>query len=447
MKNRIISNYNGEEHKKYKSLWKHAYKTAAKDLKLDFDAISHEDEWKVIEEELPSPYKSQSGPSLSSKTSSNSNSNRNTSSLEYQKKLISADYIKLKEIHSKIKNKWILSSGTNVEDTIYNVSKTFNYAHPAHSMILNPNDPSWFNHFGSEDLVEIKEHVDHSLNNDLPKELKDILLLLNQKTTFRAIYDAMNAVPADPVNDKEKYWLKNSIINYVMLFVSGPTIVPFKSEEDLLDDVYGFIKTSKQLSNTNTEKKTESTASSEEINKDRLIGSISKINRKIAANHADLVFKYLTHELGCVEIGLYNKGPTGTKELQEFEIKTPLMLKSFILHLVKDYKAMPNNFKVISFVISGMYITAQVMTCNKGSVALVGTSQRYHMPESSAEVPKLLPPVLKLVYNCAMVIESTTSHLKAISSSVSLGEGSKVYFPPCFVAGDNKRTHAAAFSD
>ncbi|CAO3699549.1 unnamed protein product [Rhizopus stolonifer] len=123
------------------------------------------------------------------------------------------------------------------------------------------------------------------------------------------------------------------------------------------------------------------------------------------------------------------------------------MLKSFILHLVKDYKTIPNNFKVISFVISGMYISAQVMTCNKGSVALVGTSQRYHMPESLTEVPKLLPPVLKLVYNCAMVIKSTTSHLKAISSSVSLDEGSEVYFPPYFVAGDNKRTHTAAFSD
>ncbi|RCH95600.1 hypothetical protein CU097_014572, partial [Rhizopus azygosporus] len=114
MKNRIISNYNGEEHKKYKSLWKHAYRTTAKNLKLNFDTISHEDEWEVIEKELPSPYKSQSGPSLSSKTSSNSN--HNTSSLD-----------------------------------------------PAHSMILNPNDPSWFNHFSSEDLVEIKEHVDHSL--------------------------------------------------------------------------------------------------------------------------------------------------------------------------------------------------------------------------------------------------------------------------------------------
>ncbi|PHZ12685.1 uncharacterized protein RHIMIDRAFT_282953 [Rhizopus microsporus ATCC 52813] len=64
----------------------------------------------------------------------------------------------------------------------------------------------------------------------------------------------MDAVPADPVNNKEKYWLKNSIINYVMLFINGPTIVPLKSEEDLLDDVYSFIKTSKQLSNTNTEK-------------------------------------------------------------------------------------------------------------------------------------------------------------------------------------------------
>ncbi|PHZ08951.1 uncharacterized protein RHIMIDRAFT_267209 [Rhizopus microsporus ATCC 52813] len=85
-----------------------------------------------------------------------------------------------------------------------------------------------------------------------------------------------------------------------------------------------------------------------------------------------------------------------------------------------------------------MYISAQVMTYNKGSVALIGTSQRYYTPESPTEVPKLLPPVLKL---------AITSHLKTISFSVSLDEGSEVYFPPCFVASDNKRTYAAAFSD
>lgn len=51
-------------------------------------------------------------------------------------------------------------------------------------MILNPNDPTWLDHFSSEDFAEIKEHVDYSVNNDLPKELKDILLLLNQRVNF-----------------------------------------------------------------------------------------------------------------------------------------------------------------------------------------------------------------------------------------------------------------------
>jgi hypothetical protein len=68
------------------------------------------------------------------------------------------------------------------------------------------------------------------------------------------IYDTINAVPADPIDNKESYWLKNSIISYAMPFINGPTMLPFKSEEGLLDDVYGFLKTSRQLSDTNTEK-------------------------------------------------------------------------------------------------------------------------------------------------------------------------------------------------
>ncbi|KAG2236661.1 hypothetical protein INT48_000658, partial [Thamnidium elegans] len=188
-----------------------------------------------------------------------------------------------------------------------------------------------------------------SLDNDLPKELKEMLLLLNQKTTVRTVYGTMDAVPADPIDNKEKYWLKYSIFNYVMLFINGPALPPLKSDEDLLEGVYGFIKTS--------------------------------------------------------------------------------------------------NFKVAAFVINRMYISAQVMTCNKGSVALIGTLERYHMPESPVEIPKLLPPVLKLAYNCAVVIKSTTSHLKAISSSVAIDKCPDEYFPPFFVRGSNKRTHTAAFSD
>lgn len=45
MKDTIISNYNGEDHKKYKSLWKHAYRTIAKNLVLSVGTINREDDW------------------------------------------------------------------------------------------------------------------------------------------------------------------------------------------------------------------------------------------------------------------------------------------------------------------------------------------------------------------------------------------------------------------
>lgn len=64
----------------------------------------------------------------------------------------------------------------------------------------------------------------------------------------------MDSVPAYPIDDKEKYWLKNSVIDYVKLFIKDPILLPFKSEKDLLDDIYGFIKTSKHISNTDNEK-------------------------------------------------------------------------------------------------------------------------------------------------------------------------------------------------
>lgn len=124
MKDIIISRYKGEDHKKYKSLWKHAYRATAKKLELDVGRISQQDEWESIQEILPSPYKPQS---KSSSPSFKSGPYSSTSSLDYQKKLTSMDYAKLGEIHSKINYKWILSSGNNVEDIIYNASKTFNY--------------------------------------------------------------------------------------------------------------------------------------------------------------------------------------------------------------------------------------------------------------------------------------------------------------------------------
>ncbi|CEG63046.1 hypothetical protein RMATCC62417_00258 [Rhizopus microsporus] len=60
---------------------------------------------------------------------------------------------------------------------------------------------------------------------------------LNGKTTFRDIHDVFNAIQADPVNNAEEFCALN---------------LP-NTKQDLLDDVYGFIKKSSRLSGTSAQ--------------------------------------------------------------------------------------------------------------------------------------------------------------------------------------------------
>ena len=96
-----------------------------------------------------------------------------------------------------------------------------------------------------------------------------------------------------------------------------------------------------------------SKASSENKNMSRSIGSVDKVTRQASGDIPDLVFKYITNELGCVEIGLEDNGSNGTKELNERRIKTPKMMRSFCWKLISEYKTNPTDIKIINFVISG----------------------------------------------------------------------------------------------
>jgi hypothetical protein len=68
---------------------------------------------------------SSSGSQLSRRDTSSKASS--TSSLNYQRDLTVADKLKLSENYKKINKKWVLNSGTAVEDKIYMVSKEFLY--------------------------------------------------------------------------------------------------------------------------------------------------------------------------------------------------------------------------------------------------------------------------------------------------------------------------------
>lgn len=78
------------------------------------------------------------------------------------------------------------------------------------------------------------------------------------------------------------------------------------------------------------------------------------------------------------------------------------------------------------------------MSFSKGSIGLVSSSQSLKMPTSVNEIPRFLPPVLHLIYNCSQIIKSTKEHLENISGIVSLGQEEK-YFPPTFIHNRNKK--------
>lgn len=92
----------------------------------------------------------------------------------------------------------------------------------------------------------------------------------------------------------------------------------------------------------------------------------------------------------------------------------------------------------------GMYSTALEMLFKKGSVALLASSERLKMSESTKQIPALLPPVLALVYSCTQTIKSTVNYIDDVSSSFSLNRNPAL-FPSRFVPGskNNKKRKAS----
>lgn len=93
------------------------------------------------------------------------------------------------------------------------------------------------------------------------------------------------------------------------------------------------------------------------------------MERQQNAEHADLVFMHNGYEIGCVEIGLDDHGPRGTKELNEKRLKTPKMMRCFCSRIVEQFKTSPNEIKTVGIIISGE-IKKEIF-CNQ-TVLIVG---------------------------------------------------------------------------
>ncbi|KAG0756829.1 hypothetical protein G6F16_010631 [Rhizopus arrhizus] len=231
----IINNYKGGSTDKYQTNRKKAFKENVKrlGLKVVRDNL-HSDVWveKIAPEIKPSVI-----------VASSSSASTSTSSLQYQTVLTEKDKTLMKHMHDKLSGKWVLKSGVVVEDAIYNEAKDYSVEHPLHSYVLHVNDSKLTDMFKPEEIKEIEEESGKAdLMKALPESLSNMLMSLDGKNEFDSIDKAFQVISCNRRQQPEEYWCRESVLNYLNLFIDKDSVSSFPTEQDLLQDIYGFIK-------------------------------------------------------------------------------------------------------------------------------------------------------------------------------------------------------------
>ncbi|KAG1220703.1 hypothetical protein G6F68_021127 [Rhizopus microsporus] len=65
---------------------------------------------------------------------------------------------------------------------------------------------------------------------------------LDGKNDFDSIDKAFQGIPCNRRQQPEEYWCRESVLNYLNLFIDKDSVSSFPTEQDLLQDIYGFIK-------------------------------------------------------------------------------------------------------------------------------------------------------------------------------------------------------------
>ncbi|CEI88568.1 hypothetical protein RMCBS344292_02951 [Rhizopus microsporus] len=218
---------------------------------------------------------------------------------EQQKEHITEVY---NSIHAS--QKWTLSTGKIVDDQMKDLAQESMYEHPVHSLILDPNDPVWCNHFTAAELNEIRQYR----RLDLPSIPDDLTVYLDsydvQWASVKDLYLFAENQQHDPVDEFDKKWVKESILRMAELFLYGDELdLNDFSEADLLHDVWSFIYRAfrdRQMKALLGEVASKAVALAK--NKGRGLESKEKRQRKAMGARLDIMFKIGQQEYGTCEV-------------------------------------------------------------------------------------------------------------------------------------------------
>lgn len=207
------------------------------------------------------------------------------------------------------KDKWVLKTGTVVEDNLFKFGKKCKFEHLCHSFIIDPNDETYLQRkvFTEEELVEIatSKMIEYP---ELPYDLVDYLSVFEKGTTSKELRKLIHIssdyqLDYDNERDQVKDWINRTLSQLVLLYKNPLAFATEHTEQWFQSRVWLFLKYAlEDIENVLACRGEQSSvASSDKMNISRVVPSVEKIKPKIFGSRVDMIIRLFDLELAVEE--------------------------------------------------------------------------------------------------------------------------------------------------
>ncbi|CAO3588483.1 unnamed protein product [Absidia cylindrospora] len=303
-------------------------------------------------------------------------------------------------------DQWLLSTGKNVDEIMLQVALERTHEHLAHSMIMDPLDCVWNDHFTIDERQEMLAFA----AKPLPTFPTTLQHHLNS-------YDAFMTTPSDlyfeaakktfhPMDDRDDEWIQQSMMFYAKMFMADNQVdIRGVSEADLLLKLWRPLYDVFNETNISvTTGETTSTSSAHRLNLGRTLDDRKKMGPRL-----DLIFKCGEQENGAAEIGRNTLGVSDSKFMLDGGLKLPKSLKDMISLMVDQCPEKRNELRTIGLVIMGSNIQLISVDIPFGNVCRLTKTTLFKFPLTYDKFKHDIQPIIKLIWKSYQAIKVNTA--------------------------------------
>ncbi|EIE88706.1 hypothetical protein RO3G_13417 [Rhizopus delemar RA 99-880] len=243
------------------------------------------------------------------------------------------------------------------------------FEHPCLSYIVDLADPIWPNYFSPEETDEVRTYNFVELP-DLQDEIQNCINLYDNNTlkTAADYYEFASDQKLKFSDSFEKRWIKESIMNAAGLFEEGELLNTNDFfEGDSLHTLWTFVYRAFKKSEVKA-KLGERTSVSSALGKNegRSLEFRERRERKAIGAKVDILFKKITDEVGCTEVGKHDVLVIDDKYLDDGMVKLPRTIRDMLCVLVEANPHKINQLYTIGFLMMGLNLDLLIMNVPAG---------------------------------------------------------------------------------